>query len=296
MWLISAPTWGDQHLGVFERIIPTIRLAAQGVKDQSLLVVHTDQPIRVKQFSDRDLRILARPLPDREPKLENLTFGHREVLESAAAGDVVVLTCADVVLSVEALSVCEEFFRAGKKLVCINAVRAIFEDYDLIPRRGRALSEWGWKHRHPLTRDMAWPGGRTDGLQRVYWERDGNVVCRLWMPHPLALKIDGRPLNFNPTVDCDLVSCYQPEEIAFVTDPDVFSAVELSLSARSIGHDPDDATLPTIAESYVSKRTAWMMNHRSIYRWFLEQRVVVVGQSVDCGDEGPVAELLALRP
>jgi hypothetical protein len=295
-WLISVPAWGDEFTARFGAIgLPMLRAAAARLNDDRKLIVHTDRPEMMEKFYSDVLPVEVRPVPGGQQWFHSLSRAHREVISMACIDDVVVFLTADMTVSENALTACGDAFQRGKRLVCCNATRAI--DEGLLPHRpsSRALSEWGWFHRHDMTKACTWPTGTDEDLPRVYFERGGNVVARLYLPHPLAVVIDGRPLHFAPTVDCDLIANFEPEEIHMVTSPDELAALELSprskLSGSRDAHEPPARPSRTpMPERYANQN----LGHR-IYRWAVSHRVVVCGASIDCGDADAVAQLLRAK-
>lgn len=292
---ISIPAWGDAFLDIFERkTLPTLRaaVAAADGLDEVLAIVHTDQPERVTALSGDQLYLVPAALPSGAQWFQRLSAAHRAVISTAAPGTAVALLTADMAISADAFIGCARAFEQGRKLVCCNATRAVLEDFEPFTRSGRELSEWGWKHRHSMTDNITWPEGRSDDLHRVYFEGAGGVVARQWMPHPLAVMIDGRPLDFSPTIDCDLTARFRREEIHLVTSPDDLAAIELSpreklTPSRDADEPPERMDLPPMRERYAHKE----IQHR-IYSWLLAQRIVVSGVGDGCADDEAVAPLL----
>jgi hypothetical protein len=257
-------------------------------QERAAVIVHTDTPA----LSYKGMPVFTRPLPCSGQWFEIMSACHRSVLYDAAVGDVVVLLTADMVLSTNALASCKRAFAQGRKLVCCNATRAVLEEFKPFTRDGRMLSEWGWQHRHKMTGDITWPNGTSDDLHRVYFESSAGVVTRQTMPHPLAVKIDGRPLDFSPTIDCDLTTCFRREEIHLVTSPDDLAVVELSprekaYPSRDAREPPERMGLPPMSERYASKE----IQHR-LYSWLLAHRITVSGVADGCSDDEAVEPLL----
>jgi hypothetical protein len=295
-WYISVPVWGEYVERFVHTALPTLQWASRGINDDRVLLVHTDQPERLEQMSSEYLPIEARRVPAGYQWFNCMSRAHAEVLDMAIKGDVVVLLTGDMVVSGNAFSACGDAFQHGRKLVACNATRAV--DAGGLPYRSssRALAAWGWEHRHPITKNCEWPTGRAEDMPRIYFERGDNVAARLWLPHPLAVAIDGRRLPFRPTVDCDLIANFSPDEIHLVTSPDEMSALELSDAGKRESRDDDRPPaalgLPPIGERYAEQELV-----HEVYRWAVSKRIVVKGRDVDCGDEAVVDALLrAQRP
>ena len=290
-WL-SVPVWGDDFVTFFlEKALPALRLASQF--DDMTLIAHTDRPQKLLEASTKSLPIRVHPIATNGQWFQRMSHGHREVLKNADKGEAVMLLTADKIVDSFVIDGCERAFEQGRKLVACNATRAIAEDWPGIADfiQPKDLTRWGWEHRHQMTRDCTWPDGKAQEMPRVYFENGENVVCRLTMPHPLAVLIDGRPLPFTATVDSDLIANFRPEEIHIVTDPDDLAAIELSpRDKRHPSRDADEPLVQTdtrIADRYHTQHLAY-----PIYRWVLGHRIVVKGSNVDCGDDGAVDRLL----
>jgi hypothetical protein len=283
-WLISIPAWGDEFVGRLAASLPGLRVAAAQVGEPTVLITHTDNPERLT--STERLPIVAKPVPEGRQWFDRMSAAHADVLRQARPGEIVVLLTADMIVSDNAFAACRNVFASGKKIVCCNATRAIA---DLLPPEGgtsRELSEWGWRHRHHITRNCTWPDGQIDDLSRVYFENGPNVACRLWLAHPLAVVIDGRPLPFKPTIDCDLVCNFRKEEIHVSTSPDELAVLELSPAAKRFGsRDADEPPARTDLGPLWKRYGKGPPLAPPLYRWILSHRIVVAGTGEDCGDE-----------
>lgn len=241
-WLISVPAWGERYVGIFCTVaLPALEKAVTALvswhdKVDPVIVVHTDQPERVSAASRMVGPIEVRPLPAGTQGFGCLSQSHREVLAMACRGDVVVLLTADLVISQEGLCYCSELFarRPRSRLVACAGVRALDAGRPPDTVSAEALMRWAWAHRHPITEAGLWPRGTSADLSRLYFElgapgreADG-VVVRLALPHPLAVLMDGRPLPFGPTIDANLIQCFDPAEIHLVQQSDELALVELS--------------------------------------------------------------------
>jgi len=286
-WLVSVPVWGLSFLGLFHRFtLPAIREAANGVSDQVRVIAHTDDASLLGPGAE------VRPLPPGKQWFNRMSAAHREVIGMAAGGDVVVLLTADMVVSGNAFAACRAIFETGKRLVCINSTR-VNSDAGAPPSASRELSEWGWANRHGITRNCTWPNGRIDDLSRVYFQNGRNAVCRMWLPHPLAFHADGRSQPFGPTIDCNLVCNYRPEEVHVVTNPDELAVVELSPRSKVSGSRDADEPPARTGLSPLSERYHGLRLNPEVYRTVLSRRIVVAGDGNGCGDDEAVGRLLA---
>ena len=133
----------------------------------------------------------------------------------ACRGDVVVLLTAGAVVSGESLVYCAARFADNNRLrVMLCAVPRVLAQGQIPDTRdAEALMSWAWDNRHPMTDECTWPGGRSADLSRTYFVGGSAVVTRQCLPHPLAIKVDGRQVRFTPTVDANLIHCFDPSEM-----------------------------------------------------------------------------------
>lgn len=295
-WIVSVPCWGDKYRDIFTSVgLPMIRLAAERLDpdDHIRLLVHTDAPREIKSHARGRLTIETFPVPTGQQWFHSMSRAHRAAIAHAQRGDVIVLLTADMTISENALTACAHIFASGKKLVCINATRT--KESGVIPYRptSRELSEWAWKNRHDIVRTSTWPDGQMEDLCRVYFENGPEVVCRLWLSHPLALEFDGRSLEFGPTIDCNLVTNFKPSEVYVVTDPDVLCAIEISPDDKPEGaRDQDEPPARTDLGPMSRRYRLLPPISPEVYRYVLSRRIIVSGTGEGCGDAEAVKGLL----
>lgn len=281
-WLISVPAWGPRCVDVFcatalpalERAV--LRLARRGEVDP-VVVVHTDAPEQVRQAAT-EIRIEARPVPAGLRDFDCLSQAHREVLGMACRGDVVVLLTADLVISAAGLEYCRRALATPQKmLVACAGVRALQEGRIPGTESAPDLMRWAWENRHPITQACSWPDGDSADLSRVYFEKDGAVCSRLALPHPLAVEIDGRPLKFTPTIDANLIQCFDPIEVHMATDCRELALVELSPRDKDYGRHP--------VPLYQRVANGGFAVGDPLQRWCMRHPMLLVGDPAsDCGD------------
>ena len=293
-WLIAVPCWGAKYCDVFTSVgLPMLREAARQLGETVRVLVYTDEPSLIQRHTSAPLSLETYPVPAGQQWFHSMSRAHRDTFGQAQRGDVVISLTADMTISANALVACRRIFASGKKLVCVNATRT--RDSQVLPRHpsSRELSEWAWENRHPIVRDCTWPDGRADDLCRIYFENGPNAVCRLWLAHPLALENDGRRIDFNPTIDCNVVTNYQPHEVYVVTDPDELCAIELSPDDKAEGRRDEDEPpartgLPPLSERY---RLLTKISPE-VYRHVLRHRIIIAGLGEGCGDDEAVKDLL----
>lgn len=298
-WLISVPVWGPRYVDIFTRVaLPALRRAITPLRKLGVsvtLLVHTTPEHSTEALSANleGVATVFRSVPSVDRSFGSLSAAHREALTLAQRGDRVCLLTADLVVSAPSLANAEAKFRAGAtKLVCCAGMRV---DEAFTPpdtESGRALLEWGWDHRHPMTQECTWPDGKSYDLWRMYFEKNGVVVCRLCLPHPIALVKDGRRINFAPTIDVNVTANYTSSEVYLATDPDEIAMIELSPRDKEfLLTEPFAARLEQGLPSIPAMIP--IMNPR--HRRFFSQRIRIKGAGEDCGDEAVVAKLLAVR-
>ncbi len=265
-----------------DRALPALCDAAERLTD-AVLVLHTDQADRIRKEAMGGLPIQSYyPIPGAGSATwaERLSQAHRHVLTLARGHDRVALLTADMVVSVEAFAACEHRFAQGKELIACCGIRALDDRSLPAPLTSRALLEWAWANRHPHTTESIFPHGCGD-WSRMFFERDGNVICRLRWPHPLAAIPHGHSTRFHPTVDVSYMQNFNPSEIHVVTDPDELAVVELSPVDKTFAR-----TTPLIHR--IQDSTIRTMPHQLMQGWMLSHRIVIQGQEIDCGDAGLV--------
>lgn len=292
-WLISAPAWGERCVDVFcATALPALEravLVLQAAVDvDARLVIHTDQLERVRD-SATQVTVEARPVPAGLRDFDCLSQAHREVLRMACRGDIVVLSTADMLISERGLLYCDKALADPQTLLVMCAgVRALQEGQIPSTRSALGLMSWAWDHRHPMTEDCRWPGGRSVDLSRMYFQEGASVVARLCMPHPLAVRIDGRPLKFSPTVDANLMQCFDPVEIHLTTDSTKLALIELS---------PRDKDYQVAADAIEQRLVAGTIQVPDpLQQWCMNHRITLLGPgNKDCGDQEIVDTIRELR-
>ena len=298
-WLVAIPAWGTEFVDVLCRVaLPALARAAKGHTVR--VIVHTDQPKTVLNAAPHEWPIRVEPwkVSGEGQWFERMSQAHRAVLREAGAGEAVMLLTADMLVSDNIFTACEKQFAAGKKLIACNVTRAVKGSFFRAPEglSSRQLSEWGWDRRHDMTRDCTWPYGLATDLHRVYFAKDGNVVTRTWMPHPIALLADGRDLPFSPTIDANLIHNYRRDEIHVVTGPAELAVMELSpWDKRQPSRDmnePGPVKAGPMWRRYRSREVYWTWLKKPLNQWLIGHRILVRGEMVDCGDAEAVRNAL----
>ena len=290
-WLISVPVWGERYVEEFcAAALPTLQSAA-GVLNMThavdvRLIVHTDQPDRIRTATS--LVVETRPVPAGARDFDCMSQAHREVLATGMRDDVVVLLTAGAVISGNGLRYCADVLADNSQLhLILCAVPRVLQEGPLPDTAdARGLMAWAWDHRHPIVTDCTWPDGRSADLSRTFFEREGTVVTRQCLPHPLAVKIDGRRVNFTPTVDANLMQCFGLSEMHLVQDCKALALIKLSPPDK--GHQLVAGTMRARLENYELRIPD------PVQRWCLGHKVVLVGEPRDCGDAAFVEKIMSL--
>lgn len=292
-WLVALPAWGDRCARVCaDPVLPALARALEALGRPARVLLYTDSaelPARASELLGDLAEVLPRPVPVRDRSFASMSAAHQDAMDRAGHGERVLLLTADMVLSREVLTACEARISGGMRFVGCAAMRALEGAGAPIGAPGRELLAWAWANRHPMTRECTWPDGRSYDLWRMYFERDGEVAARVFLPHPLAVVPAGRSIHFYPTVDVNLHLCFAQSEVGLITSPDEGAAVELSppdkeflttetMRARFERGGP---SLPTLGP---------ITNNR--HRMFWGKKVVLCGAGGDCGDAELVERML----
>ena len=268
-WLVSVPVWGERYVAEFcAASLPTIdravaALSATGVEVR--VVAYTDQPERVVGAGGPATE--CRPVPAGARDFDCMSQAHRDTLSLALRGDVVVLLTAGTVISEQGLVYCAEVLLNSQLQVVLCAVPRVLQQGQL-PDTADAgeLMRWSWDNRHPMTNECTFPEGRSVDLSRTYYVSPaGAVATRVFLPHPLAVRIDGRPMRFTPTVDCNLMNCFDSSEMHMATTSGRLAVVKLTPADK--GYELAEATMAArMLEGLLvsDKHQLWCAGHRVV--------------------------------
>lgn len=281
-WLISIPIWGDKYVQTFcERAAPALLQACLKLPEPVKFVIHTDQP-------DRIYKALVGPPIDFKPVPNKPTYvalqnGHADAVRSAKPGDRIVLTNADLVFSGNLLARCAEHFAAGKQAVVLLGIRTnLTAPQPPAGAKPRGLLAWAWENRHQIIRDLEWPHGGSMLPTNLFWQAGSSVVARGFHLHPIAV-VKHEGLDFQSTIDGDLLDRFPRESIHVVTDPDDCSMLEMSDPARRF---------PVRGHHFTPQLVAGAMRTRAseTHRWLFEHRIGVLGNASDVTTDTGVAD------
>jgi len=263
-WWVSVPVWGERYVAEFCSVaLPALdrAVAALAVKRVEVrVVVYTDEPERVLGVGGPNVE--CRPVPAGARGFDCMSQAHRDTLNAALRGDVVVLLNAGTVISEQGLVYCHDVFQNGQLNAILCAVPRVLQEGPL-PDTSDALKfmRWAWEHRHKLTDECTYPEGRSTDLSRTYYcSPGGAVVTRVFLPHPLAIRIDGRPQRFTPTVDCNLMNCFAPSEIHMAISSEKLALVKMTPVDK--GYDLVDAPMKermTAGLLVTDKHQLWLL-------------------------------------
>jgi hypothetical protein len=264
-WLISVPVWGERCVEIFcGTTLPALEKAMLRLPIESHLVVHTDSPRRIADGAT-EINVEARPVPAGARDFDSLSQAHREVLGMACNEDRVALLTADLLISEQGLEICEEILDGpGKNLVVCCGIRALQEGRLPDTHDAASMMQWAWANAHPMTQASTYPDGLSSDLSRLYFEDHGHIIARLALPHPLAVKMDSRPLPFSPTVDANLIQNFNASDTHVIIDSNRLALVELSPRDKDF-----QTTSGTVRERLLSGEFVigdpaqrWMAKHR----------------------------------
>jgi len=293
-WIVALPAWGDRCVDVAMRhVIPSLCAALRELGRPAVVVAWTDQVDRLSQlfrWEEGAISVVFSGVPGADRAFGSLSDCHRQALESAQPGDRVLLLTADMVLSREVLATCERYIAAGMQLVCCVAPRALEDARPPIAASGRELMRWAWDNRHPMTRDCTWPEGKSYDVWRMYFERDGEVAARVFLPHPLVAVPSGRRLPFSPTIDVNLAANFSPAVTVLLTSPDEGAAVELSPVDKE--YVKSEQTMRARLESGTESCPQIARCGNARHRMFFGKRVVLCGSGGACDDDEMVKRIL----
>lgn len=287
-WLISVPVWGARYVSVFEVMAaPALFAAVDHLGASVKFIIHTDAPERISAiFQGRcvDIRTVGQ-----EPTYVALQEAHADAVRFAEPGDRVVLLNADLVVSGNLLTRCDEHFAAGKQAVVLLGIRTA-EGLERPPvgASSRALLMWAWAHRHQIIRDLEWPHGTSMLPTNLFFTDGASVVARGFHLHPAAI-VKHAEIKFHSTIDGDLLDYFPREAIHVVTSPDDCSMLEVSPPERRfpVRHDGTGFRPTRIAASMSSRASV-------LHKWLVTHPIVVVGLPRDCGDAGIIEEILKI--
>jgi len=104
----------------------------------------------------------------------------------------------------------------------------------------RTLVNLAFDYLHKTTLSLMWnPNPTNMWLSHLYWKINKDlIICKCFQYHPLVIYFDKPNLDFNSTIDGDLLEKleYDPIDYHFIQDSDEFVGFELSPKNRLIGN------------------------------------------------------------
>lgn len=250
------------------------------------LIIHTDCPERVEGVAGPSAELRAPPAGMQY--FDCMSQAHREVLSMGLRGDVVVPLTAGAVISEQGLVYCADVLDNDRLKVILCAVPRVLS-VGPIPDTGDAghFMRWAMDNQHPMTKECTWPHGRSVDLSRTFFRSGGSIVTRLALPHPLAIRMDGRRPNFTPTIDANLIQCYDPIEMHMAVDCDRLALIKLTPADKAFQRS--ERTMRERLENYE------LRIDDSVQRWCLGHKVVLAGKPRDCGDDEFIEHMLSVK-
>lgn len=290
-WRIVVPVWGERYCTVFEHAtLPAIRRAIDRLSLRAQLMIYTHDTDRLKQAcAGLDAQFFPVPGPDNS--FYSMSNAHRDAIKRVQLGGRIALLTADMVMSPSTLASCEDQFKTHKKmLVCCAGMRVNDTEFPPPFATGRALLAWGWNHRHHMTEQCTWPHGHSYDVWRMYFtDGEDEVVCRLCLPHPIALVRDGRTITFQPTIDVNVIANFSLSEMHLVTDPDEAALIELSPPDKEFVLTE---TMRARWERQLPSIPAFVKVGNPRHRWCLNHKIIIRGHGGPVGDEDVLRRLL----
>lgn len=271
-WVIGIPVWGQRYRDVFvtcawPALVVAINRLGVGVK----VIIHTDD---AQDLFSRMLPCALAALDfykvPAESKYVALQQSHGDAINKATLGDKVVLLNADIVVSGNLLTRCEEHFNAGKQAVVLIGIRTLQGEAPPVGAEPRALLEWAWRHRHQIIRDLEWGTGCSVLPTNLFFVASKGVVCRAFHQHPVAL-LKTKEFRFISTIDGDLLDHVPQGTIHVVTSPDDLSMLEISPAEKAFGVNRSPIATTFVAHAMLSRASP-------LHRWLFQQRIVVTGE------------------
>lgn len=296
-WMVALPAWGERCVRVCsEETLPALVAALMELRRPTRIMLYTDSAQLIARAESLLLHaqewcsVLPRPvLGGQDRGFVALSACHNDAMEQAHHGERVLLLTADMIVSREVLVTCEQQALRGMRAIACVAMRALEGRGAPIGASGAELLEWAWAHRHRMTRECTWPDGRSYDLWRMYFEKNGEVGARAFLPHPLVVVPAALSIVFGPTIDVNLLGCFSQAETYLITRPEEGAAVELS--------PPDKEFVETepMHERFVTSEHSappFMTQTNARHRMFFGKRVVICGSGGDCGDAAVVERML----
>ncbi len=291
-WMISIPVWGRPYVNTFiTHALPSLRIALKQLREPYKLVIHTDDPHRIKS-AIREIKCELYPVA-RQPTYVALQMSHADAVARAKIGEVVVLLNADLVVSRNMFTSCAAHFDAGNKAIVLVGIRTdINGHYPPVGATSRKLLEWAWTNRHTIIKDLEWGSGTSLLPTNLFFTNNNatEVVMRGFHLHPVAIYKE-RDIPFKSTIDGDLLDHFKREHIHVVVDPDDMSMLEIS---------PSDKRFPISGRKLSPSGVVASMRTRAspLHQWLFQHRIVVKGTGKGCQDQhiaDQVTHLLAPR-
>jgi hypothetical protein len=285
MWLISIAAWGEHYRHkLIAGALPSINAAIDYAKADVKFISHTDSP---EAFDDVVFNGAIEFRPVHPVSCAYTSYGNcdRDVLDRAPEGCYIAFLTSDIIISREFFANAEKRFAEGKRAIVGSAARTLVDPAHCPAGfESRALLDWSFSHKHPVTEGCFWARGRNLVTWCLYFEGPHGTVARAFHLHPFAV-VNDRYLFFQrETVDLDLLERFTHDEIHVVTDADECSFAEISGLEKTIPHRE-----PLCIGSVIS----WAIGHTTeLQRWlFANHRIVVSGTGEDNLDIEPCNEI-----
>lgn len=234
---IAIPAWGAEYVALAVRYtVPAIlaSLRESEFRDVSFRIWTDDRsafaaaldgfPVDFRPAPAR----LARPAQRQRlrDKQWMATWGafmqaHRDAIELTPPGAIVALFNADIVCSRETFAVVGRALApdSGKKTVVSVGIRTLIDGN--VPPVGvdaQTLNRWIWQHPHPITQECIWGRGGSKHPTLIFFQDGDSVAMHGFHLTPMFIVREPRALQFNGTIDDDLLKHYADDDIHYVRD------------------------------------------------------------------------------
>lgn len=239
---VAIPAWREQYVSVALRYtVPAIiaSIKAWDAQARVTFLVHTDnrpafraqvQPHRIEFFD-----IVRGPGTQHEGEWRAFELAHRQAIERAPRGALLLLLNADLVVSIETMRMVDAVMQGHKKIGMSVGIRTVLDGNN--PPVGAdvaTMSGYVWAHRHSIIEQLVWGRGQSPHPTMVFFPHENGGVISMHCFHlaPMFIVKDDRPIRFGGTIDDDLLENYEEHEIAFFENGE-FAIAELSPASKN---------------------------------------------------------------
>lgn len=232
---ISIPAFGKAYVDLAVRYtIPGVLASLRECEGEPppTFIVHTDDRAKFQAAlpgQKIEFMPLAPPV-GRDGPWHTFKQAHRDAIAKTPQGAILALLNSDIVISRETFAFVDQTFanNPDKKVIVSVGIRTLIDgNTPPIGVSAAELNRWIWTHRHPITDECIWQGGRSHHPTILFFEQGSEVSMHCFHLTPMFIVKDARVMQFKGTIDDDLLERYQEDEICFARDGEMAFA-ELS--------------------------------------------------------------------